>query len=96
MAKSPREFGYESVVVDKPLLAINSACHHLPDLIPLDVTMPEAVAIRKRFSTFLKMTQDLLSPLARAPTKASARMNLPPTSLFRIVPAKMVPQKIHG
>ena len=45
----PLEFGYESVVVNKPLHAINSACHHLPDLIPLDVTMPEAVAKRKRF-----------------------------------------------
>ncbi|MEM9015666.1 MAG: response regulator [Verrucomicrobiota bacterium] len=41
LAKTLAKFGYEPVVENNPLLAINSARHHLPDLILLDVMMPE-------------------------------------------------------
>ena len=41
LAKTLSKFGYEPVVENNPLLAINSARHHLPDLILLDVMMPE-------------------------------------------------------
>ncbi len=41
LAKTLSKFGYDTVVENNPLLAINSARHHLPDLILLDVMMPE-------------------------------------------------------
>lgn len=41
LAKTLAKFGYEPVVENNPLLAINTARHHLPDLILLDVMMPE-------------------------------------------------------
>ena len=41
LAKTLTKFGYEPVVENNPLLAINTARHHLPDLILLDVMMPE-------------------------------------------------------
>ena len=41
LAKTLSKFGYKPVVDNNPLLAINSARHHLPDLILLDVMMPE-------------------------------------------------------
>lgn len=41
LAKTLAKFGYEPVVENNPLLAINTARHYLPDLILLDVMMPE-------------------------------------------------------
>ncbi|MCG8602314.1 MAG: response regulator [Verrucomicrobiales bacterium] len=41
LAKTLSKFGYTPVVENNPLLAINTARHHLPDLILLDIMMPE-------------------------------------------------------
>jgi CheY-like chemotaxis protein len=41
LAKTLAKFGYDPVVENNPLLAINTARHYLPDLILLDVMMPE-------------------------------------------------------
>lgn len=41
LAKTLARFGYRPVVENNPLLAINTARHYLPDLILLDVMMPE-------------------------------------------------------
>jgi len=41
LAKTLARFGYNPVVENNPLLAINTARHYLPDLILLDVMMPE-------------------------------------------------------
>jgi len=41
LAKTLSKFGYDPVVENNPLLAINTARHFLPDLILLDVMMPE-------------------------------------------------------
>lgn len=41
LAKTLAKFGYKPVVENNPLLAINTARHYLPDLILLDVMMPE-------------------------------------------------------
>jgi len=41
LAKALSKFGYTPVVENNPLLAINTARHYLPDLILLDVMMPE-------------------------------------------------------
>ncbi|MDF1657931.1 MAG: response regulator [Verrucomicrobiales bacterium] len=41
LAKTLAKFGFEPVVENNPLLAINTARHYLPDLILLDVMMPE-------------------------------------------------------
>lgn len=41
LAKTFAKFGYEPVVENNPLLAINTARHFMPDIILLDVMMPE-------------------------------------------------------
>lgn len=41
LAKTLAKFGFRPVVENNPLLAINTARHYLPDLILLDVMMPE-------------------------------------------------------
>lgn len=41
LAKTLAKFDFEPVVENNPLLAINTARHYLPDLILLDVMMPE-------------------------------------------------------
>jgi len=41
LAKTLAKFGFAPVVENNPLLAINTARHYLPDLILLDVMMPE-------------------------------------------------------
>lgn len=41
LAKALAKFGYEPVVENNPLLAINTVRHYMPDLILLDVMMPE-------------------------------------------------------
>lgn len=41
LAKTLFKFGYDPVVENNPLLAINTARHFMPDLILLDVMMPE-------------------------------------------------------
>jgi len=41
LAKTLAKFGFTPVVENNPLLAINTARHYLPDLILLDVMMPE-------------------------------------------------------
>lgn len=41
LAKTLAKFGFEPVVENNPLLAINTARHYHPDLILLDVMMPE-------------------------------------------------------
>ncbi|MAS95313.1 MAG: hypothetical protein CMO55_19105 [Verrucomicrobiales bacterium] len=41
LAKALYKFGYDPVVENNPLLAINTARHYMPDLILLDVMMPE-------------------------------------------------------
>src|SRR6056297_3475100 len=41
LAKTLAKFGFDPVVENNPLLAINTARHYLPDLILLDVMMPE-------------------------------------------------------
>jgi len=41
LAKTLSRFGYRPVVENNPLLAINTARHYLPDLVLLDVMMPE-------------------------------------------------------
>jgi len=41
LAKTFSKFGYEPVVENNPLLAINTARHFMPDIILLDVMMPE-------------------------------------------------------
>lgn len=41
LAKTLAKFGFEPVVENNPLLAINTARHYNPDLILLDVMMPE-------------------------------------------------------
>lgn len=41
LAKTLAKFGYSPVVENNPLLAINTARHYMPDLILLDVMMPE-------------------------------------------------------
>ena len=41
LAKALFKFGYDPVVENNPLLAINTARHYMPDLILLDVMMPE-------------------------------------------------------
>jgi len=41
LAKALAKFGYEPVVENNPLLAVNTVRHYMPDLILLDVMMPE-------------------------------------------------------
>jgi CheY-like chemotaxis protein len=41
LAKALARFGYEPVVENNPLLAVNTVRHYMPDLILLDVMMPE-------------------------------------------------------
>jgi len=41
LAKALSRFGYEPVVENNPLLAVNTVRHYMPDLILLDVMMPE-------------------------------------------------------
>lgn len=41
LAKALVRFGYEPVVENNPLLAVNTVRHYMPDLILLDVMMPE-------------------------------------------------------
>lgn len=41
LAKTLSKFGYQPVVENNPLLALNSVRHHMPDLILLDIMMPE-------------------------------------------------------
>ena len=41
LAKALAKFGYEPVVENNPLLAVNTVRHFMPDLILLDVMMPE-------------------------------------------------------
>ena len=41
LAKALAKFGYDPVVENNPLLAINTVRHYMPDLILLDVMMPE-------------------------------------------------------
>jgi CheY-like chemotaxis protein len=41
LAKALARFGYEPVVENNPLLAVNTVRHYRPDLILLDVMMPE-------------------------------------------------------
>lgn len=41
LAKALAKFGYEPVVENNPLLAINTVRHYMPDLILLDIMMPE-------------------------------------------------------
>lgn len=41
LAKTFAKFGYDPVVENNPLLAINTARHFMPDIILLDVMMPE-------------------------------------------------------
>lgn len=41
LAKALGKFGYEPVVENNPLLAVNTVRHFMPDLILLDVMMPE-------------------------------------------------------
>ena len=41
LAKALARFGYDPVVENNPLLAVNTVRHYMPDLILLDVMMPE-------------------------------------------------------
>lgn len=41
LAKALAKFGYDPVVENNPLLAVNTVRHFMPDLILLDVMMPE-------------------------------------------------------
>ena len=41
LAKALAKFGYEPVVENNPLLAVNTVRHYMPDLILLDVMMPK-------------------------------------------------------
>jgi len=41
LAKALAKFGYDPVVENNPLLAVNTVRHYMPDLILLDVMMPE-------------------------------------------------------
>ena len=41
LAKALAKFGYDPVVENNPLLAINTVRHYMPDVILLDVMMPE-------------------------------------------------------
>ncbi len=41
LAKALAKFGYEPVAENNPLLAVNTVRHYMPDLILLDVMMPE-------------------------------------------------------
>ncbi len=41
LAKALAKFGHEPVVENNPLLAVNTVRHYMPDLILLDVMMPE-------------------------------------------------------
>lgn len=41
LAKALSKFGYDPVVENNPLLAVNTVRHYMPDLILLDVMMPE-------------------------------------------------------
>ncbi len=41
LAKALAKFGYRPVVENNPLLAVNTVRHYMPDLILLDVMMPE-------------------------------------------------------
>ncbi|MCB1204586.1 MAG: response regulator, partial [Verrucomicrobiae bacterium] len=41
LAKALAKFGYQPVVENNPLLAVNTVRHYMPDLILLDVMMPE-------------------------------------------------------
>ncbi|MEC5126120.1 response regulator [Verrucomicrobiales bacterium BCK34] len=41
LAKTLSKFGFQPVVENNPLLALNSVRHHMPDLILLDIMMPE-------------------------------------------------------
>jgi CheY-like chemotaxis protein len=40
LAKASNKFGYDPVVKNNPLLAVNTVRHGMPDLILLDVMMP--------------------------------------------------------
>lgn len=41
LAKTLSKFGFQPIVENNPLLALNSVRHHMPDLILLDIMMPE-------------------------------------------------------
>jgi len=41
LAKALAKFGFEPVVENNPMLAVNTVRHYMPDLILLDVMMPE-------------------------------------------------------
>lgn len=41
LAKALSKFGYEPIVENNPLLAVNTVRHYMPDLILLDVMMPK-------------------------------------------------------